>query len=156
MGADKLVPEPPSRRPIAVISMQSLLRQACDRIHRPDPIFRTVKNTLPDGRVIFRHVVSFVPADCSEALPVTSRLSFNPNLSRDDAARLALRLLSRLQHGFVDDYNYDLVQRWKARYTEVATVLQNMQEMVDSLLRRNDELAKSIDPQKGCSSGVYR
>ncbi|MED6156147.1 hypothetical protein PIB30_011877 [Stylosanthes scabra] len=114
-----MVPEKPNRRVIAHVNLENLLVQACRRLDMPDPIYRLLRITIPEGRRAYRYLVSLVPPNSSAALVVLSRISHDCNMCRDDAARLGLRRLCQLVGGYVEDYSRDLVQTWRTRYKEL-------------------------------------
>ncbi|MED6175997.1 hypothetical protein PIB30_083694 [Stylosanthes scabra] len=77
-----MIPAKLERRLIATVNIQSLLRQACNRLDMPDPIYRMVKNTVLGGRWAYHHLVSLVPPDSDTAVVVASRVTFDQTMSK--------------------------------------------------------------------------
>ncbi|MED6194166.1 hypothetical protein PIB30_026031 [Stylosanthes scabra] len=153
---DDLVPDKPDRRPLATADFRDMLTQACHRLNIPEPLYRLVTKRLRDGRWTYRHIVSLVPPDARQAVVVRGRLSFEQNASWEDAARLGLRRLCQLTRGYVNDYNLDLVQRWRVRYAQLGSDLTGMEERMDNMLRRNKTLRQQIQPMDDNMSAALR
>ncbi|MED6105900.1 hypothetical protein PIB30_000028 [Stylosanthes scabra] len=109
-----------------------------------DPIYRLLRKTLPDGHLAYRYLVSLVPPESSTAVVVLSRISFDSNDCRDDAARLGLHRLCQIVGGYVDDYNRDLVQTWRSRYSELGVYFEEMKANINDLVLRNQQLGQDL------------
>ncbi|MED6220678.1 hypothetical protein PIB30_047164 [Stylosanthes scabra] len=153
---DDLILEKPDRRVLARSDLRDMLTQACRTLHIPEPIYRLVTKRLRDSRWTYRHIVSLVPPEGTEGLVVRGRLSYEQSASWEDATRLGLRRLCQLTTGYVDDYNSDLVQRWKVRYGELASELMGMEERMDRMLRRNEAIRQQIQSMDDNMSAAVR
>ncbi|MED6128455.1 hypothetical protein PIB30_098085, partial [Stylosanthes scabra] len=85
-----LVPQRTRQPPLFGISMRGLLKEACNKLDMPAPLFGGLRATSYDGRDIHRYLVSLVLPGSSNELVVAGRIAADPNESLEDAARAGL------------------------------------------------------------------
>ncbi|MED6211209.1 hypothetical protein PIB30_071518 [Stylosanthes scabra] len=85
----------------------------------PDPIYRGMMSTSPEGRRWFRDLVSLVLPGSPRALVVVFRIAQDLDQSWEEAARAGLRVVMRRYDSYVDYYNHHIVLRWKEKYIQL-------------------------------------
>ncbi|KAL4321419.1 uncharacterized protein DS421_14g460390 [Arachis hypogaea] len=80
-----------------------------------------------------------------QAFVVTSRVASELHMSLEDSARFCLRKIYQNLNGYVDDYNLDLVLRWKERYVDLARDMGKLETRLQKVTRYNDALQKVVN-----------
>ncbi|MED6154862.1 hypothetical protein PIB30_000364 [Stylosanthes scabra] len=105
--------------PLLTVSMKGFLQDACKKLDMPAPIYRGIMSTDPEGGRRFRDIASLVLPGSSRAVVVLGRIAQDPNQSWEEAARARLRVVLRKSDSYVDDYNHQIVLRWKEKYAQL-------------------------------------
>ncbi|KAL1334003.1 uncharacterized protein [Arachis hypogaea] len=139
-----LVPPKPKRWEVISVRMTKMLKKACTRLNITEPIYRSMMNNTHHGRRLHRHLVAVVPPGSSEAIVSEGRFAYDAAVSKEDCARLCIRHLCRAVDGYVYDYNFDLVLRWKERYLDLARELGATQARLEEVERYKDALRNAL------------
>ncbi|QHO20342.1 hypothetical protein S245_037405 [Arachis hypogaea] len=143
-AAHHLVPPKPKRWEVISVRMTKMLKKACTRLNITEPIYRSMMNNTHHGRRLHRHLVAVVPPGSSEAIVSEGRFAYDAAVSKEDCARLCIRHLCRAVDGYVYDYNFDLVLRWKERYLDLARELGATQARLEEVERYKDALRNAL------------
>ncbi|MED6167809.1 hypothetical protein PIB30_006089 [Stylosanthes scabra] len=84
-----MVPKKPQRRPLIAQRMENLLKEACNELQIPHPIYRNISKTFRDGRILHCHLATIVPSSSRKALVQCGRFSLDPKSSMEDAVAFA-------------------------------------------------------------------
>ncbi|MED6206147.1 hypothetical protein PIB30_024173 [Stylosanthes scabra] len=160
-----MVPEKPQKRPLLGLNIGNLLKEACNELQIPHPIYRNISKKFRDGRIIHCHLASIVPPGSCKALVQCSRFSLNPQASMEDAARLCLRTLSKNLQRPVCDYNFDLLLDLHKKHIEMEEDYKGLESKIRSIsnntsnneekvfdLEKIDQTGKGLPPSSSHGS----
>ncbi|MED6132593.1 hypothetical protein PIB30_020420 [Stylosanthes scabra] len=121
-----MVPAKAQRRLLVGLNMGNLLKEACNELQIPHPIYRNISKKFQGGRILHYHLASIVPPGSCEALVQCGQFSLDPQSSMEDAARLCLRTLSKDLQRPICDFNYDLLQDLDEDYKGMESKLRSL------------------------------